>query len=170
MTGLSSQDGVVLGVDSGSTKVGLALFRQRDLVKAETVKCYAGKVSAQRVARLCERVDSVLDQWLSAETSTVTCVMETPGKQGGRQHSKALIGIGMGVGALSVCLHRRGFDMQFVDVTKWSRLEGGKAKSKEDRARRIASMFSAYDAKNDHGLDAADAIGVAAFWLGLFNG
>jgi Holliday junction resolvasome RuvABC endonuclease subunit len=165
-------EGFFLGVDPGSTVVGLSLFRGSDLLSYRTVKSSAGKHAAERLIVLAGKVEAAIAGMLEDvdPEAAVEAILELPGTQGGRQNVRQLVGLGMAVGTMNYLLARRRYRVHYATVTEWSRLAGGVCKSKENRARVVESLFPAYSRENDPGLDAADAIGVAAWRLGIFDG
>lgn len=173
MSKLSSQvEKFWVGCDSGSQHVGLSLFYEGELADFVRVSSYAKGGIARRSLVLAEKVDVELTRMLgfASAVENVHAIMELPGKQGGRQRAKSLIGIGVGVGAMNLLLSRRGFDMHYADVDLWSRLSSdGPCRSKEDRAKVIGAMYPRYRPEQDDGLDVADAIGIVAWKLGHFE-
>lgn len=160
-----------VGIDPGSQHVGLSLFADESLVNFRRVSSYAGKNAAQRVIALSAKVETALTDMLgyAPVVAPVTCYIELPGSQT-KGRAGGLISLGMGVGAMSILAVKRGFTPNFVKVADWSRLAGGVCRSKEDRAIVLEHFFPTYRAAEDAGLDISDAIGVAAWGLGLFDG
>lgn len=158
-------------MDPGTSKVGLSLFVEGVLEDFRLVKSSASGGAHRRSLVLAGKVEGSLIEMLGfAKTiEQPECVIELPGSQS-RANVKSLVGIGIGLGTMNLVAANRGFRIHYAKVAEWSRLAGGVSKSKEDRAVVIRHMFPAYAKMKDDGLDVADAIGIAAYHLGMFEG
>jgi len=170
---LSSQvaQGFWVGIDPGSISVGLSLFHRRKLVDYRVVKAKSGDSAEIRILKLRDSVQSELTRMLGfAPKSETHAILELPGNQT-KQRSGSLIALGMAVGAMACVLHERNYaSLEFVDVSTWSRLDGGVCKSKKHRALYLPRVCPEYSIDNDPGFDAADAIGLIAWRLGMYDG
>lgn len=163
---------IIISVDPSSTRTGIAIW-----VNGKLTRCCAVKTSYSKKLAPHERAivhaKSVRDEvqhlvsLIKCKRPVVSCVIEVPGSQG-RAHSRGLVTMGMAVGAV-VALLSELYETDQIPANIWTRLEGGKTKSKEVRADQIEEMFSLYDRSVDKGLDIADAVGLGAYCLGFFE-
>lgn len=163
---------ILVSVDPSSTRTGVAIWVGRKLTRCEAIKSSSSKKYAphERALLHAKAVQEKIVHLVSLEVrgrAVVSCVVEVPGSQG-RSHSRGLVTLGMAVGAV-VAMLTENFDVQMIPANIWTRLEGGRAKSKDVRADQIQKMFPQYDRAADKGLDIADAIGIGAYRLGLFE-
>ncbi len=155
---------ILVSVDPSSTRTGVAVWVGGKLTRCEAVKSSSSKKLAphERAMVHARDVQAKVEHLVSLEVrrrAVVSCVIEVPGSQG-RSHSRGLVTLGMAVGAVVALLSTK-FDVEMIPANIWTRLEGGRAKSKDVRADQIQIMFPQYDRELDKGLDIADAIGTS---------
>ena len=147
-----------LGVDPGSRKTGLALFKGEDLVWWTIAKIPTKLRGINAAVTMAATVRAIILERVEPEARVI---IEAPGKQV-RSHSGAtLITLGAAVGAITYALTDPWTPVT-VTVREWSPMGGPRPKKKEDRAVIVASMYPSYDPTTDRAMDAADAIGLVA--------
>ena len=156
-----------VGIDPGTCKTGLSLFEGTRLIESKVVRVPAGREMIERTLLMGDRVSAEVALMLPRrDPRTINIVFETPGYQG-KAHARGLVGMGIGMGCVNYALYSAGYKMHHITVSEWSRLGGGRCRSKEHRADLIVKLFPGYDPTKDKGLDAADAIGIVAWKLGM---
>jgi len=161
----------VVGVDTGSRVCGVSVFDpvRRDLLGWKTLKVPTGRPYATRITQIAEGVvQAVSAMTHRAHPETVAVSLELPGSQG-KMASRGLVTMGLVCGAVWGRLAASGYIVEPTEVGIWSRGQAnGVCMSKEKRAERVLGLFpGGYSGEEDDGLDGADAIGIAAFRLGL---
>ncbi len=163
---------ILFAIDPGSRVTGIAVFAADSLLDWQLIKVPTSRDPVERCLNMCSAVESVVEgilEKIDGANRTVTIVVETPGGQN-RPHSRGLVTLGMAVGMIIAYLSALGFRVVSVNAGEWTRLEGGKCKSKEKRAERIRKLYpDTYDGTKDKSLDGADAIGIGSWFLGLFS-
>ena len=156
----------VLGLDPSSTCIGYALLR--GLRPADLVECGILRPHDVR-GKPVDRIDSLveeLSQLIASFAPLDEIVLElTSGKQHGRIKGRAqgLGTLGVAGGAmLATCWRLHGhLCTHYVYDNEWT--------NRVPKARRQAGIAAAYgdryDYAQDEGADAADAIGVARWWM-----
>ena len=155
-----------IGVDPGSKVSGLALLHGNTLVDWKLLKVPAHRKPVQRCWMMGDKVEEALIEWQENIVSSSSCLalVEIPGAQN-RFHSRGLVTLGMVCGTVLTRVRMCGYEVNTIEATKWTKLHGKRAMSKEARASKVASLFQdKYDLSQDPGMDGADAIGLAA-WL-----
>ena len=156
---------LIIGIDPGTQKCGIACFRGNDLVNAEVLSAPSSWKLNRRVLNIADQlVDKVSAFRGRTKPENVHVCLETPGSQNRPGRTRALLAMGTGVGAFSYAMYAQGYALHLVPVTEWARLDGGKLLSKEVRAGIMASTYPSYNSDLDKGLDAADGVGVAHYW------
>jgi Holliday junction resolvasome RuvABC endonuclease subunit len=167
-----AQKPILFAIDPGSRVTGIAVFAGETLLDWHLIKVPNSRDPVERCLNMCSAVESVVEGILlkiNDSDRTVTVIVETPGGQN-RPHSRGLVTLGMAVGMIIAYLSALGFRVVNVNAGEWTRLEGGKCKSKEKRAERIRTLYpDTYNSTKDKSLDGADAIGIGTWFLGLFK-
>jgi len=160
-----------VGIDPGSVSVGLSLFHRGSLADYRVIRTDKSASAETRILKLNDSVVSALTLMLGfAPKEQTHAVLELPGQQS-KQRAGNLIALGMAVGSMACVLHAKNFaSLDFIDVSTWSRLDGGVCKAKHHRANYLPTICPQYAPADDDGLDAADAIGIVAWRLGLYEG
>jgi Holliday junction resolvasome RuvABC endonuclease subunit len=155
--------GRILSLDPSSTACGWAVFDSYPvaLVDFKVIKAGSRKDELSRIRHLCR---GVLD--LIAETEPDKVILEwasgkVNGRIKGRTQGLATMGHGQGwiAGVVENCTSH---EPQYVYPNDW------KGNKRKDRmAQTIAAIYPEYAAwkQKDRGFDAADAIGMAHWWL-----
>lgn len=160
---------VFFGIDPSSTCCGLSVFLDMELVSWEVVHPPSKKVSVIRrcfdiSTALAERVRQLSKQ----HGDKPTLIVEIPGKQGGPCGGGQLLTLGIAVGMVLKHLQILGHEVQMVEAAAWTRLGHCHCLPKETRARMMRDRFKSYSGESDPGMDGADAIGLAAWYIGVF--
>jgi Holliday junction resolvasome RuvABC endonuclease subunit len=160
---------LVIGVDPGTVCCGVSVFYQGRLVRWGTVRpTKKSATPVQRCFLISTELAAEVDHHVREYGCAPTIVVELPGMQGGRRGAGALLTLGLGVGMILKHLQFLGHELRMVEAQRWTRLGGGHCLPKEERADIIRRAFPAYaNEQGDKGLDAADAIGIGAWFLGL---
>jgi len=160
-----------VGVDPGSVSVGLSLFHCGSLAEYRVVTTNKALSAETRILKLNDSVVSALTDMLGfAPKNETHAILELPGQQT-KQRAGNLIALGMAVGSMACVLHSKNFaSVEYASVSEWSRLDGGVCKAKHHRANYLPTVCPQYAPTDDDGLDAADAIGIVAWRLGLYEG
>jgi len=173
LTCLSSQvkEDFWVGIDPGSKSVGISLFHRGTLVAYRVVRTNKDDPPSIRVLKLHDAVVSELTLMLGfAPKNQTHAILELPGQQS-KQRAGNLIALGMAVGSMACALHSKNFaSVEYIDVSTWSRLDGGVCKAKHHRANYLPTICPTYERENDDGFYAADAIGIVAWRLGMYEG
>jgi len=163
---------ILFSIDPGSRVTGVAVFAGDVLLDWHLIKVPTSRDPVERCLNMCSAVETVVGgilEKIDGADRTVTVVVETPGGQN-RPYSRGLVTLGMAVGMIIAYMTALGFRVVSVNAGEWTRLGGGKCKSKEKRAERIRELYpDTYNPTRDKSLDGADAIGLGTWFLGLFK-
>ena len=123
----------------------------------------------ERVVRMAKGLVGIVDEITEGNPEKqTTVIIETPGSQG-RPYARGLITLGMAVGGIAVAFEVNEYRVVTAKATEWTRLNGPRPKSKAARAKMVMELFpTQYATDKDATLDGADAIGLGAWFLGLF--
>ena len=163
------QSPILFAIDPGSRVSGLAVFEGEDMVHWALLKVPANRDPVDRCLTMSGALAEYLHGILDGESDrTITIVVELPG---GRSHrwARGLVTLGMVVGSIIAYLTALGYRVVTLRADEWTKLNGPRCLPKAVRAARIEKMFPSYEREKDKGLDGADAIGLGAFFLGLFS-
>jgi Holliday junction resolvasome RuvABC endonuclease subunit len=153
---------VILALDVSSSAVGYATFAGRELRKFGVIRPRAKDSALERIDTLVLGVRKVY-----ADVAPDLVVFEV---SAGKTHGRIAKASG-----LSVLGHSQGQCLRALiddgaEVATYSELEWTKSVSKARRGEKVAMFYPAYQrfsaAKKDAGLDCADAIGLALYYLG----
>lgn len=161
---------LVIGVDPSTTCCGVSVFYQNRLIRWTTVRPDTKKKATpvQRCFSISTRLANEVGQFVREYGCPATVVVELPGMQGGRSGAGMLLTLGIGVGMILKHLQVHGHEVRMVEAQRWTRLGHTHCLPKEERADIIRRAFPAYaNEQGDKGLDAADAIGIGAWFLNL---
>lgn len=146
----------------------MALYEGKRLVHWDLFKVPQSRAPMERVLRMSRGLVGIVDEINGDNVSKTTVVIETPGSQN-RPYARGLITLGMAVGGVATAFDLRGYRVVTAKATEWTKLNGPRPKPKAARAKKIEELFpTQYAADNDPTLDGADAIGLGAWFLGLF--
>jgi len=166
------QKPILFSIDPGSRVTGIAVFAGDTLLDWKLIKVPTSRDPVERCLNMCSAVETVIGgilEQIEGQDRTVTLVVETPGGQN-RPHSRGLVTLGMAVGMIIAYMTALGYRVVSVNAGEWTRLGGGKCKSKAVRAEKIRELYpDTYESSRDKSLDGADAIGIGTWFLGLFN-
>lgn len=160
-------DKSIICIDPSTTTAGLAMFSPaRQLLKWSTVRPQKTADPINRCVLISSAVASRVMEYAGNSTHNVLVLIEMPGAQVRGGAGAGLITLGVGVGMILKHLSMIGFKIEMIHVNKWTRLNHTHCLPKEVRAEMIRKAFPAYATDtNDKGLDAADAIGLGAWFL-----
>ncbi len=169
-------DTSIISIDPSSTATGVALFSraenlgsQHRLVRWTTIRPKGTKTPTERCLLMAATVAERVREYAAGETRSPVVVIEIPGAQGRGSTGMGLLTLGVALGMILKALHDSGLRVEMIPANRWTRLDQTYCMPKDARAERIRQRFPEYtkDA-NDKGLDAADAIGLGAWYLGHF--
>lgn len=159
---------ITFGVDPGTVKTGVSMFRGDRFVRADILRAPSSRKPVERATILADRLDAHLTKWRGqTESSECDVVLEMPGAQGRNRGGKGMISLGFAVGMVYQRLYLQRYTIHSPTVAEWCRLHGRRMLAKERRAEIMVDLFPEYDRGADRGLDAADAIGLVAWHLRL---
>jgi len=162
---------ILFSIDPGSRVAGIAVFEGSTLLDWSLLKVPASRDPVDRCLMMCSAVEAIIDGVLEKTEGdrTVTIVVELPGGQN-RPYARGLVTLGMAVGMIVAYLTALGHRVVTILASKWTRLNSPRCLSKAVRAKYIEEMYPyTYDRSKDKSLDGADAIGLGAYFLGLFD-
>tara|TARA_R110000824_G_scaffold367373_1_gene556516 strand:- start:80 stop:592 length:513 start_codon:yes stop_codon:yes gene_type:complete len=163
---------ILFSIDPGSRVTGVAVFVGDTLLDWQLIKVPASKNPVERCLNMCSAVETVIGgilENIDGGDRTVTLIVETPGGQN-RPHSRGLVTLGMAVGMIIAYMTALGYRVVTVNAGEWTRMGGGRCKSKAVRAEKIRELYpNTYESSKDKSLDGADAIGIGTWFLGLFK-
>jgi hypothetical protein len=161
---------ILFAIDPGSKVSGVAVYEGDRLVHWALLKVPASRDPVNRCltmsAAIAELIGEIIDK--STKERTVTIVVEMPGGRSNR-FARGLVTLGMAVGMIVAYLTALGYRVVTLRADQWTKLNGPRCLPKAVRAERIEMMFPKYQRSKDKSLDGADAIGLGAFFLGLFG-
>ena len=153
----------ILSIDPSSTKTGYAVF---DDAKRGEKLIEAGNVHGKADARPLDRVEAMIQELyiILTEHEVNTILIEIPdGKVHGRLQGVNMGGLaiyGMAVGAVWWAMRGRWAGVKPISVNEWTN-----GVPKAERAATTQLRHPEQDLTKDSGHDAADAIGMADWWL-----
>lgn len=171
---------LTISIDPSSTATGVAIFRGKKLVSIDIIKGQTKTKTAphERALLMARHVIAVVEQRVlqiekNKERIRLSVVIEVPGGQN-RPHARGLVTLGMSVGACCSLLLQwsetfKDSSFEMVLASEWTRLGGGRPKSKDMRAEIIVEKFKSWDFSGDRGHDMKDAVGLGAWKLGLLK-
>lgn len=152
----------LMAVDPGSRVVGFAVFRNGELADAGMIRAF--KPSAPPLERILSLCADLLNLCDKHEPATVVIEMPSGHVSRGRRaiggHGLTTLGIAAGAIWAALVSHLRPGVIQTVDPHVWTRGMG-----KRQRQRLVAASEPRYQADEDGGGDAADAIGIGRYWI-----
>jgi hypothetical protein len=164
-------DESIISIDPSTTATGVAVFRTENigseprLAAWSTIRPQKTKDSVQRCLLISAATAEKVREYAKGSKS-VRVLIEMPGAQVRGGAGTSLITLGIGVGMTLKHLSMIGFKVEMVHVNKWTRLNHTHCLPKEIRAEMIRRTFPEYAKETkDKGLDAADAIGLGAWFL-----
>jgi hypothetical protein len=162
-------DKSIICVDPSTTTAGLAMFSaEKQLVKWAMVRPQKTQDPINRCVLISSAVTSKVVEYAKNDVKSVIVLIEMPGAQVRSAAGSGLITLGIGVGMILKHLSMVGFKIEMIHVNKWTRLNHTHCLPKDVRGEMIRRAFPAYATEeNDRGLDAADAIGLGAWFLGI---
>jgi len=161
---------ILFSIDVGSRVSGIAVFEDTTLLDWSLVKVPTSRDPVDRCLMMCSAIETIVEGVLEKIEGerTVTIAVEVPSGQN-RPWARGLITLGMAVGMIIAYLTALGYRVVTVSTAKWTRLDSPRCLAKAVRAKKIEKVFPTYDPTNDKSLDGADAIGMGAYFLGLFG-
>jgi len=160
---------ILFAIDPGSRISGVAVYEGNRLIHWALLKVPSSRDPVQRCltmsSALAEFINETMDE---EEERTVTVVVELPGGRSNRW-ARGLVTLGMAVGMIIAYLTALGHRVVTLRADEWTKLDSPRCLPKAVRAERIEEMFPKYQRERDKSLDGADAIGLGAYFLGLFS-
>ena len=156
----------IISFDPSSTAIGWAVFFD------EKLKGYGVCRPTNKQAHYISRVKDMLYQIDYLVSSVLgigqpaTLLVETPSghvhakKKSSGGHGQSIYGFAVGAVYMDFCNYEDHFVAEPVDANDWTR-----GIPKQTRTRKIGLLYPEYNPKEDKGGDAADAIGMALWWM-----
>jgi len=149
----------------------VALFRGHTLLDASTISAKKNKSFILRTLNIADAVVEYMDSMRGRiSPRDIDVVIEIPGNQNRPGRQRSLIPIGCSTGVLTYAAYNLGYRIHLNPATLWTRMGTSRGIAKEKRTVIIRNRFPDYLLENDKGMDAADAIGVAAAWMNILPG
>jgi hypothetical protein len=160
---------ILFSIDPGSRVSGLAVYEGLSLLHWALLKVPSSRDPVQRCLTMSAAIAEFINEVMKGEEDrTITVVVELPGGRSNRW-SRGLVTLGMAVGMIIAYLTAIGHRVVTLRADEWTKLDGPRCLPKAVRAAKIEEMFPKYQSEEDKSLDGADAIGLGAYFLGLFK-